>query len=210
MSAEKDVYGNEIKFEYFQVNEALCSGRWEQFPSVNKSYTKASYLSSITNQQGGKVEFIHDIDVGQGGIAKDEREVYDYNTLRPEPDGFMEFYESLLLDSISVFAPSGTKICSYKLKYNKINEEISGSYLKSLLISISEYGLNDNKLCNRNYTYNRQFDKVDEDPDYNYGAMSQRITNNGGRVKYSYSRRKLENIQETIAKESRYVFNGTL
>lgn len=190
VSKIEDVLGNKIRFEYSQKKEYLQvhAGQASQWTSPFP-YTKASYVKKIFTPDSSCVEFKL--------IAKQPAEYVDPYTFGPEPDGFIEMFEDSLLDSVKVFSMNGTVSKKIKIGYEKINQGISGNFLKSVLSSITEMNGAGAKSGVTRFVYNTDFSKADKDDashydsNYNYGAIASVTSPLGGTKTFSYARKSI-------------------
>lgn len=129
--------GNSVAFNYEQKQEGLKVEIYEGFkdpkfyPPVPSTewywnsedegiyYTKSSWLKSIESKTGGKIIF--------ETKSKNPEEYIDPYTFYPEPDNFIEFYDTILLNKITLYSPDNIVLKSIVLDYEKINGSLEGN-----------------------------------------------------------------------------------
>lgn len=116
-----NIRSQKITFEYENVEQFVGS-------SAGMKQTEASYLKSITDLYGRKVNFFYN--------EKDAQFFQEPHTERAEPDAYQEFYERKYLDHIDVLQETGIKKLSVHFGYSAINAGTSTA--KMLLTSITE------------------------------------------------------------------------
>ena len=198
-----DIYGNVNTFEYDTTAEALKCAFSSSDPSQTKLYTKASYLKKITNPQGDYILLETEIkgDPDEPDEDKKCNEYYDPHTLKDEPDGFLEFYETKRLKKIKVYQ-SNTLIKQASLCYEQISpiDDNEKSYLKSLLHSITVSNGGGEISDKTVFHYNTDLDNISNE-NYHFGALDSAILPRCGTVKINYKRQKL-NLNTTFTEAS--------
>lgn len=177
---QKDLFGNEITYEYEKTEEYLKSGDWQ---STNQ-YTKAIYISNITDSIGRKIIFNTEDKVAD--------EYYDQYSFCSAPDScsYMRFYEDKYLDNIEVLNTDGTQFQKVVFDYDVIGrDQLTKRLLKSVEISIYNDGWN--KLPKTEFEY---FDE-----NYLLGKKSYALEKimhpTGGLTEYTYQEQALEYTQ---------------
>jgi hypothetical protein len=217
IAAVEDPYGNGFRFEYDQSGDAQED---VQITNTDKptwkspfKYTKASYLKKIVSSTGEYAEFTT--------VTKDENEWRDPRTAKPEPDGFIEFFEKRLLDKIVVKNANDELVRSYQFCYKKINTFLSDrndindmaswleayraldsekkKYTKSVLLSITENDAADKEHKRVIFSHFDGFDynqsmltnAAANKSDYYFGAMKSIRYPQCGEVSFVYNRKEM-------------------
>ncbi len=204
LSEIADVNGNTIKYNYNQKTEGVLSyGGWKSYQAghppynENLNYTKASYISTITNPEGEKIEFYR--------TPKDDDEWYDRydygDDPGEEPDAFIEKFEQDLLDYILVYNSKSEIIRKFDFNYTKLNplalesdpEDRKQHFTKSLLKEIrEENGASPtSKLISKStFTYHEDITKFNAS-DYHYGAIKTYKPSSGAEIEYKYKKQSI-------------------
>ena len=184
LSAIQDISGNEVKFFYQQEKEYVTSGTFSSKAiDTNLRYTKASYPARIENKIGEKIVFTLE--------NKPDNEPYDPYNYLPEPDGFMEMYNSKRLAKVDHYLPKvDIPLKTFKFGYNSLNSSMSFKFQKSILTQVREYNCGDDDehlLSSINYSYYDDESKaIDYNSNYNYGALKSIVSSNGTKTTYNY------------------------
>ena len=117
LSEIEDNFGNKVVFKYQQELEPLVCGSWDtRNLSPAKYYTKASYIESITNPEGGRVVF---------KLESKPDVPPDPHRMKPEYDAFVELYETKRLSKVTAYrtASATEDIATFKFRYSSINTD---------------------------------------------------------------------------------------
>jgi hypothetical protein len=156
--------------------------------SAIKYYTKASYLTQITNPQGDYLEFEPE--------EKNPLEYLDPQTQKAEPDNFAEFFETKRLKYVKMYV-KGNLFKKFTLCYKQLNVKKGEKYEKSLLQSITEKNYNGNVINTTRFVYNDVISKIGTE-NYNFGAIDSLILPRCGKIKYSY---KKQNLSDKVSND---------
>lgn len=195
----EDHHGNAINFTYTQILEKISEFTVE---GEYKSYTKASYLNTITNPEGKKIEFVL--------ADKRSNEYWDENRIIAEDaekgtfDAYKEYFETKYLKNIIVSNEHQDIQKQYKFCYLFLNDDADfiGSrrygYQKRLLTSIDEWN-ETKKLSGMSFTYYDDPDSISgkdvaPNPNYNYGALKSFRSSSCGVTEFVYKRKYSDNL----------------
>ena len=210
MSEIADPVGNTLGFYYYQETKSLQFQSW----TSSVRYTQASYLSSIVSPTNGHVDFIKSAVSGDGAVLKDPREYQDYRWSTAQSSGSISMHEKLLLSDIRVYSAAGQFIRQFHFDYKKINANLTGKFLKSLLTAISERDGNGKLLSECEYEYYDDFECADDqnttkyDVNYNYGALKTRRNGWGGAESFEYTRKVLKNAESKEFENSAWIIRS--
>lgn len=183
LMAQEDESGQRIVFEYEQKLEAVKKGSW----TSPVSYTKASYLKSITVPGGGEADFLRQ--------AKPAGEAYDPKDFYPEPDAFMEPLEEDYLDRVEIKNMNGEKTREYRLVYDVRSFVEKAGYTKRFLKEIKEYGADGIYVGSHRFTY--AVDRPDSSG-YPLGAMTDMENPLCGKVHFDYSKVEIKETRRIV------------
>ncbi|MEA2987561.1 MAG: hypothetical protein QOG83_272, partial [Alphaproteobacteria bacterium] len=105
-------HGHAITYTYDVVTQAVGSG--------GKSYTKACYLSSITESGGRSIVLSYGEKIFQPGQLCEYQDPHK-QTPNNNPDGYQSCYATRFLDQIAVRAADGTPLTSVVFSYSFFN-----------------------------------------------------------------------------------------
>jgi hypothetical protein len=185
LAEEIDLDGNTIKYSYEQDQEAVRRSG----VTLAATYTKASYLKTISVPGGGSVEFFR--------RPKTRKEIYDPETFSPEPDAFMEFLEKDYLDSILIRNPDGAKLKRIRFGYKVANyqKEKAAGYAKRFLTRITEETPAGDPVGTHLFEYSRE---NPEDESLPLGTLSGVQGPSCGKVTYKYTRLQIKGSQKVM------------
>jgi len=192
--------GEYVSFAYNEFDRdkqhLLCEV--EQLVSPKgKPYTKASYLTSVTDVYGRKVIFKYENKIWAGTKPQDIREYTDPHKCKPDnlPNGYQDCYETKYLSSIAVQPPEeGETLFEIKFEYEVKRLGETGDYHKRLLSGYTTEMPHGEQLTGHNYTY---YDDVSTAS--NLGALKRVIWPTGGAVTYRYDKKELQTCQRLVA-----------
>ncbi len=184
LSESRSTWGNSLLFNYEHTEERVG---FADHPSPRKSYTKASYIKEIIQQDGGKVIFHYRKKLRHTTPTNDGRanggpvtEYADPETRQNEPDAYQERYEDRYLDWIQVYAKNNVPIQSVHFNYSFLDPG-RNVYAKRLLKSISKKNAEGIDLGEQRFNY------LPSGP--RKGAIAEVSNPMGGKVRFHYSSR---------------------
>lgn len=177
-------------------NETL-DGTTQQVSSGGLAYTKANYLTKITDIYGRTASFLYKDKIWE---EQDLKEYFDPHKAIPDsaPNGCQDCYETKYLDRIVLKSGDGNPVYTIQFRYDVVNsgqepEKDDGYYAKRMLtgyeISYPDGGMRHGYL----------FDYYGLEPDGaaqeggNRGALRRIVWPSGGEVCYSYQKQELDN-----------------
>ncbi len=170
LSETENIWGQKLIYEYLNQDNRVGIGGLTQ--------TEASYLKSITNPEGIKIDLKY--------AQKLPSWFMEPHIEASEPDGYQEFYEKNLLDYVEVRGIDGFLLKKIDLSYS--NLEYSNSINKMVLSSIQEVAENGNSL--KPFT----FEYYTNNSENSFAGFLWKITNSlGGSSVYNYKIKPLFN-----------------
>ncbi|MBX7152053.1 hypothetical protein K1X84_10460 [bacterium] len=136
----RNIWNDSTLFEYDEITERV--GKKIISPDFSH-YTKASYLSKITDTYGRYIVFNY-------SEKTENVEYQDPHTEDSEPDAYQERFETRYLDSVDVFNENNTKLLSIDFGYGFLG---SGDLTKRLLTSITQKNGAGESLPNMKFNY---------------------------------------------------------
>ena len=181
------LWGEEVLFEYEQVRQ--------QVGKAGLAYTKACYLSAVTDVFDRKVQLIYSDKIYDTSSAGAAREYADPFKSQPsdEPDAFQSRYETKYLSEIHVEAANGAPLyqlsfTSSPVSYASLPDgsppSLAGDTQKRILHSVTKRlpnGLSSPPIL---FTYNSSADR-------NRGALKTITYPKGATVTYEYQQKQL-------------------
>ena len=173
----KSRWNDEIKFEYYNIEEAVLN--------TGKIQTVASYLSKITDVFGREVIFNY--------LEKNSTEYQEPHTEISEPDAYQERYEDQYLSSILVNDKNNDRLFSVVFTY------YDGAFLdngqiteKRLLKSITQKNELNEALAPISFNY------YTGGTDINRGALASVDLPTGGNVTFNYAEQTISHSNRTF------------
>ncbi|KIG14003.1 Rhs family protein [Enhygromyxa salina] len=211
LASKTNLWGDRIQYAYNEqwpvdpssgvrpvVEQLVCSG--------GQPYTKACYLTSITDVFGRRAVFVYNDKLWASGVGA-PREYADPH--RPTPgnaaNGWQDRYETQYLASIEVADPEGAPLYAVALSYAprpgngsasavaNVNPNPTdgdpGDFYKRYLTAVTltnELGVAQPPVC-----FNYYLDATDE-PGYSPGALASATSTTGGTARWRYTEQQLD------------------
>ena len=181
LAKELNIWDDEINYSYIHETRPVGTGGLE--------YTRASYLSEITDSIGYKVK----IDYGEKLFTTDKKEYIDpdfpYSTIPVNhATPYQSYYETYYLQEMQIIDPDGNMAESigfeYKIETLFDKSAIKGANSKRLLMSISRQFASEARLPPIQFSYLN-------DIGTNLGALASVITPTGAKITYKYGQKEL-------------------
>jgi RHS repeat-associated protein len=142
--------GQAVVYAYDLVTEAVGSN--------GRSYTKASYLSSITDSTGRTISLVYGDKIYQPGRLCEYQDPHK-QTPNNNPDGYQSRYQTRFLDRIVVTAGDGARLSSVVFSYDYFNAASSSDpayafLFKRILTAVHLRSANDDPLPGMVFDYN--------------------------------------------------------
>lgn len=176
----------------------------EQLVSVNgKPFTKACYLTSVTDVFGRKALFNYAPKLWSNASLASSREYADPHKTEPNsaPNGFQDCYETYFLDHIAVQHVDGSTLFSVQFDYQptsnsavvNLANDASGDTCKRLLTEITLFNSTQQNLPGFKFNYYLT------DPNSNLGALKSITWPSGGVATYAYQAVSLDICQRSLS-----------
>lgn len=190
LSAVRTPWGDQQTYAY----NAGVPGTTEAVGPNGKSYTKAAYLTSITDAVGRTLAFNYRPKVYNAGV---QCEYQDPHKTQPNtnPDAYQSRYETLFLDTIDVRNPAGARLFSVAFSYTLANYGTSSDPAypftwKRLLTAVHQINGDGGSEPGMAFTY-----QPANTP--NPGALASVTYPTGGSVAYRYDTLSLSTSRDT-------------
>ncbi|KRE95030.1 hypothetical protein ASG87_17290 [Frateuria sp. Soil773] len=170
-------------------------------------YTKACYLTSVTDVFGRTASFVYQPKLWSDATPESPREYADPHKARPDnlPNGFQDRYETLYLDAIAVAGADGTPLFGTDFTYDPSPDApgaeavvnlagTSGDTCKRLLTAFTLTGPDGGSLPGYRFDY-----ALDASQGNNLGAIRKITWPTGGSASYAYAAVALDNCERTLA-----------
>lgn len=232
LAGVQDIWGEQISYAYNEAtapdgtSTGLNGNDFEQQVGDNKglTYTKASYLTSITDVFQHKIVFIYEDKIYDNSSDDAPKEYQDPHKETPDstPNAFQDRYETKYMARISVINPDDDLLFFLKFDYCPVSETAAsdsavanitentgiqyGCTFKRYLTSITQYNKDGNYLPGLKFDYYL----TGEEDQTNLGALREITYPEGGVATYSYTLHDLEICQRkiTITPPAEVVANG--
>ena len=211
LASKTNLWGDQIRHAYNEqwpidpttgvrpvVEQLVCSD--------GKPYTKACYLTSITDVFGRRATFVYADKLWSSGTGQ-PREYADPHKPTPDnsPNGWQDRYETQYLASIVVDDPAGARLFSVELSYEprpgqgaasavaNVNpsptNDDPGDFYKRYLTGITL--ANELGIARPPVRFEYYLDATDE-PGYSPGALASSTSMSGGTSRWRYTEQQLE------------------
>ncbi|WP_193727860.1 RHS repeat domain-containing protein [Paraburkholderia franconis] len=177
------------------VNGLLAHGAEQQVGAGGKPYTKACYLTSVTDVFGRTATFNYQPKLWSDATPESPREYADPHKSVPDttPNGFQDCYETQFLNDIVVSDAGGSTLFSLEFVYDpspaqKGAEAVanvagtSGDMCKRLLTGFALFNPSGDNLPGYRYDY-----YLDTSEQTNLGALRSIVYPTGGSAVYAYN-----------------------
>ncbi|KXV08495.1 hypothetical protein CR51_10690 [Caballeronia megalochromosomata] len=196
-------FGESVSYGYNEFGRddtgLLANGAEQQVGTGGKPYTKACYLTSVTDVFGRVARFVYRPKLWSNAAEHSPREYADPHKAEPDtrPNGFQDSYETQFLSAIEVAHVDGSALFSVAFSYapcpaNASAEAVgnvagtSGDTCKRLLTGIALFNQDGASLPGFRFDY-----YIDLDKRANPGALRRVIYPTGGTATYVYDQVEL-------------------
>lgn len=186
-----------ISFTYneFGRNKQGLLNSVEQLVSPDgKPYTKACYLTGITDVFGRKVRLSYQDKLWSNETLLSDREYGDPHKLFPDtkPNGCQDCYETKYLDRIEILAPDDGSML-YRFQFNYKVDAEKGDFCKRFWIGYTIEMADGERLTGNRFEY-----CTDTSAEAFYGSLTRVIRPEGGAVSYHYQKAVLDSCHRTL------------
>ncbi len=206
----KDNWGDSVRYGYneFKRTEQGLLKDVEQFvgDANGLPYTKASYLTSITDVFGRQLTFTYS-DKVYDSSKKEYQRAHDQNTSGAEQlNGYQDFYETKYLENIKIVRTDKSIASQLNFEYHDLinltdtsaakDPMLASQTFKRFLKSVTK--VNHEMMVSPNIVFDYYWDRANDQSIANSGALRTIVYPEGSTTTYTYKEQKLTNCKRDL------------